>query len=107
MDVKRELKQLDQATIPPTTSTIAPADPLFSFSEGWEQLSITIKLPLPNFHFKFKSEDDAPTVTIEGIHHHSLLKGIRHAFTCQSFFDFHLKGFQAWWRPSDGDLEPQ
>jgi hypothetical protein len=74
-------------------------DPLFPPSEGWEQSSVVIKLPPPNTCFKFKSEDDAPRVTIDSIHHWSLLKGITHAFTQKSFFNFHLKGFQLWWKP--------
>jgi hypothetical protein len=104
MDVKRELKRLDEATIPFTATT--DIDPLFPPSEGWEQLSVTIRLPPPNARFKLKREDDAPTVTVDGIHHRSLLEGITRAFTCKSFFDFHLKGFQLWWKPSEGE-DPQ
>jgi hypothetical protein len=81
MDVKCELKQLDEAMIPPLIPTTTHINPLFPPSKGWEQSSVVIKLPPPNTCFKFKSEDDAPTVTIDGIHHQSLLEGITHAFT--------------------------
>jgi hypothetical protein len=104
MDVKQELRRLDEARIPSVMTT--GVDPLFPPSEGWEQSSVTIKLPPPNAHFKMKTEGDAPTVTIDSIHHRSLLEGITRAFTRKSFFDFHLKGFQLWWKPSEGE-EPQ
>jgi hypothetical protein len=106
MDVKQELKRLDSATIPSIVSATAEFDPLFPPSEGWKQSSVTIRLPPPNVHFKFKKEGDAPAVTVDGIHHRSLLEGITRAFTRQSFFDFHLKGFQLWWKPSEYE-EPQ
>jgi hypothetical protein len=103
MDVKRELKRLDQAVIPPIMPMTSDTNDLFPPSEGWAESSVTIKLPPPNTRFKLKSEEDAPTVTIAGIHHRSLLEGITRAFTRRSFFDFHLKGFQLWWKPSDGE----
>ncbi|KAF8227855.1 hypothetical protein L208DRAFT_1067691, partial [Tricholoma matsutake] len=81
-------------------------NPLFPPSEGWEQLSVAIKLPRPNTHFKFWREEDVPTVMIDGIHHHSLLEGITCTFTQKAFFNFYLRGFQSWWKPSDGE-EPQ
>jgi hypothetical protein len=65
-----------------------------------------IKLLPPNAHFKLKSEDDASTVTINGIHHCSLLGGITRAFIHKSFFDLHFKGFQLWWKAFEGK-EPQ
>ena len=80
-------------------------DDLFPPSEGWAESSVTIKLPPPNTRFKLKREEDVPTVTIDGIHHRSLLEGITRAFTQKSFFDFHLKGFQLWWKPSDGEAQ--
>jgi hypothetical protein len=101
MDVKRKLKRLDQAMIPPIMPMTSDTNNLFPPSEGWAESSVMIKLLPPNTHFKLKSEEDAPTVTIAGIHHQSLLEEITHAFTQRTFFDFHLKGFQLWWKPSD------
>jgi hypothetical protein len=105
MDIKHKLKQLDEAMIPPVMPMASDIDDLFPPSKGWAESSVMIKLPPPNIHFKLKREEDAPTVTIDGIHHCSLLEGITCAFTWRSFSDFHLKGFQQWWKPSDGEAQ--
>ncbi|KAF8229771.1 hypothetical protein L208DRAFT_1378747 [Tricholoma matsutake] len=75
----------EQATIPPVIPMTTNINPLFPPSEGWEQSSVTIKLPPPNTRFKFWREEDAPTVTIDGIHHCSFVKSLEFTLDIHAF----------------------
>jgi hypothetical protein len=69
----------------------------FTAKDGWKQGSVTISLP--SDHARYKSEEDAPKFTIDGIFHKDLLEVTKSALQDSSGEQFHYAAYQEFWQP--------
>ena len=69
----------------------------FRSADGWTDSSVRIHLPCEKA--KWPSEDDAPTLTISGVHHRRLINVIHSVFQESIMFTFHLTPFTHCWMP--------
>jgi hypothetical protein len=72
----------------------------FRAENGWQKSSV--KIPLPKEKVKWPSEDAAPQLEIEGVHHRSLTSIITLVFEDSISSTFHMTPFQQMWETSDG-----
>ncbi|SJL07030.1 uncharacterized protein ARMOST_10373 [Armillaria ostoyae] len=93
-DAAKEIKVLDAVGEQPNLP--------FSSSDGWNETSVTIRLPQTGI--ENTSEESAPEFKVTGIYHWNLLDVIVSAFQSTAFLDFHLKGFKEMWNPGNDQL---
>lgn len=72
----------------------------FRAENGWQKSSV--KIPLPKEKVKWPSEDAAPQLEIEGVHHRSLTSIITSVFEDSVSSTFHMTPYQQMWETSDG-----
>jgi hypothetical protein len=67
--------------------------------DGWFQTSITI--PAPRARHTYRSENDMPKLTIDGLWYRKPLEVIKEALNHPSSADFHLQGHKLLWNRAD------
>ena len=75
----------------------------FKPEDGWIQTSVSI--PVPCDGFIFKSEQDAPRFTVEGIWYRRPLEVIKRSFSEPTAEKFHITPFKEYWKPSQDEPE--
>ncbi|KAG6870124.1 hypothetical protein C0992_000963, partial [Termitomyces sp. T32_za158] len=95
----RENRRLDDL---PTNSSSQSGLPSWAAGDIWKKASVYIPLPLTRY--KYRSEQEAPTLQIDFFHRDILevFKSVAQSVTANKI---HWRGFHQFWRPSEDKPE--
>ncbi|KAF7785232.1 hypothetical protein Agabi119p4_1397 [Agaricus bisporus var. burnettii] len=74
---------------------------VFSSEDGWRAGSVKLSVPIAGK--VYKAEDKAPTFTVDGIQHRSLISIMKDAFRSPAAESFHFSPFKLFWQKAPGD----
>ena len=89
------LRQFEQ------TSVYSTSGPKLTHGDSWKIGSVEIKVPCQGVK---QSEKEAPVFTVEGVLYRDAVSVIANELADpDSFEDLHIKPFEEWWKPGEGD----
>lgn len=74
---------------------------IFPLESGWRVGSVKLSVPIAGK--TYKAEHQAPTFTVDGIQHRSLISIMINAFKSPTAQSFHYSPFKLFWQKSPGD----
>ncbi|KAE9389208.1 hypothetical protein BT96DRAFT_1025149 [Gymnopus androsaceus JB14] len=107
---QREFNRMDHHENPPpvaSSSTPAPVStssasklPFSGASAVWK--TSPVKVSMPCINFTWQSEELAPKLEVP-VHHQQLTEVLKTSFEGNTFFEFHIKPYKQFWKPSDDE----